>query len=160
MSTINSIHAMVVAWLGRTDRFLAEVLGRGDRGPLDIAIAGDEFEFRRGGNLVASVPFDRLRVTSWDQQRFDALERRIVATWSIYETLDSADLWSTEADRLRLETQLEIRRRSLSRDFRDLLRLVDLTLGARVSDHFPLRLRERNTRDPRAPSLGSRALSA
>ncbi|MEO8452965.1 MAG: hypothetical protein ABI647_24460 [Gemmatimonadota bacterium] len=130
--------SMVAASLDRADQFVHLVLERKDIEVLETNEVGDAFEVRLGGHLAASVRREDLHVARWDQPRFEALRKRINTNWSIYDTLSSALPSLRDDEQPRVSAQLATRRADLSRDFTELLRLVDRTVGVRLSEHFPL----------------------
>ena len=145
MRVSSSFLPTVAAALQRVEAFLIDVVGRQRRRSLVVDLIDDRFEIRIEGQTVASVPVDTIRLSAWDERRLLELERRILARMSIYDTLESATSWIGLDQRPQLMAQLAARRTALTRDCRDVLRLVDRALRARVSDHFPLRARERTS---------------
>lgn len=134
---------LVADCLGRADHFFSYVLGRRNREPLTIEQVGVAIDIRAGSSLLASIPLQKLELTDWDRHRFLELQQRVTTKGSIYGTLSSA-VWISPDEQARLTAQLARRRTDLSRDFRELLRHVDRSLGVRLSDHFRSRSRDRD----------------
>jgi hypothetical protein len=133
---------MVSDSLRRAHHFFSDVLGRKSCEPITLEQTDGTVDIRVGRSLLASVPVENLALTAWDQRRFVELLNRIVTKGSIYSTL-SAAIWVLPGEEARLTAQLAGRRTDLSRNFRELLRLVDRAVGIRLSDHFRSRSRER-----------------
>ena len=77
-------------------------------------------------------------ITNWDQKRYDTLKGKIDAHWSIYNDIDAAIPAEASDEKARLKQKLEIIRKDLCGDFKELIDLHQNTLGVGLGDHYSL----------------------
>ena len=95
-------------------------------------------EISRDGQVDVKVDSQQLNLGAWDQQRYDALKRKIDINWRIYNNIDEQLPATSIDERARLKQRLQLIKQELCEDFRELVDLAEKVLGTTLGDHYSL----------------------
>jgi len=87
---------------------------------------------------VQEIGAQELELSAFDQQRHDALRRRIDTLWTQYNAIDVARASAAADEAARLAAQMEALRGQLCPDFRSMVRIYEAALQRSLPDHYTL----------------------
>jgi len=99
---------------------------------------GDALNIEKDGQVVESIAAAQLQMSSWDQKRYDTLQKKVKANWNIYNNIDGELPTASIDEKSRLLEKLDNIRQELCNDFHEMIRLYEDTLGIGLEDHYSL----------------------
>src|SRR5215510_1904662 len=134
--------AAITSVLSLVDKFVGLVrdLRGKDQRPYRVQAKqqGGELIIERNGKTVESVRADQLHLNEWDEPRFKALQQRVSLLWGQFNGLYAQLPIVSIDERVRLEQRMEQMRKDLCKDFREMIRISEQTLGVGLDDHYTL----------------------
>lgn len=132
----------ITAVLSLVDKFVGLVrdLRGKDQKPYRVQAKqeDDKIVIERNGTVVESVSANQLHLNQWDESRFKALQQRVSLLWGQFNGLYAQLPIVSIDERVRLEQRMEQMRQELCRDFREMVRISEQTLGVGLDDHYSL----------------------
>lgn len=98
----------------------------------------DKLEILQNGLIAEEIYANQLRLNHWDEIRFHTLKRKVDFTWKQFNAIDEQLPISSVDERARLEVKMDELKKELCRDFREMIKIFEATLGIRLSDHYTL----------------------
>jgi hypothetical protein len=137
-----SAMAAISAALGLVDKFVGlvrDIRGK-DQRPYSVQAKqkDDKFIVEKNGSVVETVKSDQLHLNQWDEPRFKALQQRVALLWGQFNGIYAQLPIVSIDERIRLEQRMEQMRQELCKDFRDMVRISEATLGVALDDHYTL----------------------
>lgn len=98
----------------------------------------DALEIRSEGRVVEHVAASQLRLNAWDGPRFKALSERVFSQWNQFNAMYGKLPDLAVDEQARIEVRMEGMRKSLCKDFREMLQISEAVLGVPLEDHYTL----------------------
>ena len=128
LKLVDQFREMVIRWRGQAP---TPPGGRAEQ-------SGTALEVRRGGQLTERIEAAQVRMDQWDQQRFDALSKRIRTNWGIFNDLFAAEAGSPAQEGARIRADMRQIQETLCQDFREMVKLYERALNTSLPDHYQL----------------------
>ena len=100
--------------------------------------AGSALEVRRNGVVTEKIESTQLHMDQWDTTRFEALRKRIRTNWDIYNDLFTSEAGASSQEAARIRVDMRNVQETLCRDFKEMVRTYERTLGTSLPDHYQL----------------------
>jgi hypothetical protein len=137
-----SIMAAIGAGLSLVDKFvdLVKKLRGAEVTPhrVQTAQVRDTLEVRSDGRVVERVTASQLQLNAWDEPRFKALSERVSSQWNQFNAMYAKLPDLAVDEQARIEQRMEGMRKSLCKDFREMLQISEAVLGVPLEDHYTL----------------------
>ena len=98
----------------------------------------DKLEILRDGKIAEEIKANQLKLNHWDQIRFDTLKKKVDRNWRKYNTFDERLTIAPISEKANLEIEMDDLRKDLCCDFREMIKIFEVTLGLPLSDHYTL----------------------
>jgi hypothetical protein len=93
---------------------------------------------KHGGTVAERIGANKLRLNEWDEARYQALEQKVRLQWNQFNALDAQLPTLAVDERIRIEQKMELMRKDLCKDFRQMIDIYEKTLGTNLGDHYSL----------------------
>jgi hypothetical protein len=130
-------------WIDQFREFTLRVLGIKPTPPSTrIEQSGDVLQLTTNyGGVVTEMTAEQMDLSKWDKMRLDTLEERAYKFWAdynrLYKSLSNLSEYELE-ERARIEREMNVAKRELCTDFREMVRIYEATLGIGLPDHYTL----------------------
>lgn len=99
---------------------------------------GEYLKILHNGHVSENIHMSKFNISAWDDKRYKTLEKKIDTHWSIFNDIDSELPAASVDEKARLKQRLESVKKDLCKDFRELIKLHEGTLGVPLGDHYSL----------------------
>lgn len=99
---------------------------------------GAALEVRRDGMVTEKIEATQLHMDQWDTTRFEALRKRIRTNWDIFNDLFTSEAGASAQEAARIRADMRNLQETLCRDFKEMVRIYERTLGTSLPDHYQL----------------------
>jgi hypothetical protein len=100
--------------------------------------SGTALEIKHDNVVYQKVESSELKMDQWDTVRYEALNKRIRSNWNIYNDLFVSEAGSSAQEGARIRNDIRNTQEVLCRDFKEMVKLYERTLGASLPDHYQL----------------------
>ena len=100
--------------------------------------SGTTLEVRHGSQVTQRVDANQLHMDQWNIPRYQALTTRIRSNWNIYNDLFSSEVGASAQEAARIRNDMQSVQQTLCRDFKEMVKLYEDTLGTNLPDHYKL----------------------
>ncbi len=90
------------------------------------------------GQQQNTVKPSEIRMGEWDTIRYESLYKKITYNWKLFSAIDSELPLKSGKQKAQDEIELDNLKTELCRDFREMVRLSEKTLGISLPDHYSL----------------------
>jgi hypothetical protein len=98
----------------------------------------DAIQIEEPGVIKRKVREQDLKLSDWDDIRYQTLKTRVGANWKTYNRIDEELLQLYGRAKTERRSEMEALKRELCNDFREMLRIYELALGMRLQDQYSL----------------------
>jgi len=99
---------------------------------------GDLIEISMNGHVTNRIAATDLKMSEWDDVRYNALSTKVKRYWKQFNDIDVALASASPDEKSRLEVKMDEVRHELCISFREMLRIYEKTLGMQLGDHYSL----------------------
>lgn len=137
-----SIISSIMSGLNLADKFInlvKKIKGLKSKNPsIEVKNEGEIIYININGKTQKRIPIKQLAYNEWDNVRYEALNKRLITNWNMYNRMygDSADLSVDE--KARIESKMDKIRQELCQDFHEMINIYQKTLGVSLEDYYSL----------------------
>jgi hypothetical protein len=95
---------------------------------------------RSRGAVAEKIDASELHLNEWDDARYQALQAKVRLQWGQFNALDAQLPTLAIDEKVRIEQRMELMRKELCGNFRQMIDIYEKTLGTSLSDHYSLYL--------------------
>lgn len=93
---------------------------------------------KQNGKVVEEIKPEQMNLDYWNDTRYRALDRRVHLNWAYYHELFAQEPLESGPGRARLRLSMDTTKGELCTDFREMVAIVEGTLGTSLPDHYKL----------------------
>jgi hypothetical protein len=99
---------------------------------------GDALEVSHEGTTYQTIQATSLKMDEWDATRYQSLNERIRTRWNIFHDLFASEAGASAMEGAKLREEMRKTKEMLCKDFKEMVKLYEATLGASLPDHYQL----------------------
>jgi|SRR5688572_5194723 len=100
--------------------------------------SGTALEISHNNVTYQKVESTDLKMDQWDEVRYEALNKRIRSNWYIYNDLFVSEAGASAQEGARIRNDVRNVQETLCKDFKEMVKLYERTLGVSLPDHYQL----------------------
>jgi hypothetical protein len=100
--------------------------------------SGNAIEIKSHGQVYQRVESSQLKMDSFDEVRYRALEQRVRMSWSLFHELFAQLPLLPTDEQVRIKLRMERIKEELCQDFRGMVRMYEELMGVSLPDHYSL----------------------
>jgi hypothetical protein len=100
--------------------------------------SGDHLHVDHGGGAQQDVGPSDLKLDSWDNARYQALQRRTQINWSLLQEYSAQNVALGPEETARMNVRMQQTEGVLCQDFREMVSIFERALGTSLPDHYRL----------------------
>ncbi len=128
LKLVDQFRELVIRWRGGSP---TPPSGRAEQ-------SGTALEVKYNGRVINRVEATQLHMNEWDKVRYDALTKRIRVNWDIFNDLFASEAGASAQERARIKSDMRGVQEALCKDFKEMVKLYERTLGTSLPDHYQL----------------------
>lgn len=98
----------------------------------------DAIEIKVNGQVTERVKSTDIRLDGFEEERYNALEKRVKINWTLFHELYSQLPLLYPLEKAQIEIRMERIKNELCQDFREMVKIYNNVLGISLDDHYSL----------------------